>query len=408
MLMKCGTSRGKVRAAIAIVGLIAGIFAGIAYGAGNRPADDEFLPENPEEGSALFTSKLCIRCHSVQGVGGRTGPDLGEVQLGSLSEITAKLWNHFPRMNEAFTIERLVWPTFTNTQTRKLVTFLYYLNFLDKAANAEVGEKLFHEKNCVRCHSVGGRGGTVGPELDSFQERYAIPYITAALWNSGPKMMETMLSEKVQRPAFRERDVVDILAYIRARGFGEEARRRYLAVGNPISGKEIFRKKGCSYCHSVRGNGGKIGPDLARQPLKGSLSYILSELWNHGSNMWPRMKRERIKFPTFKPQEMADLISYLYFLKFRDVVGTASHGADVFARKNCKLCHTPKRPGDETIGPNLAEVGLKSSFDVLAAMWNHAPRIEDRMKEEGIRWPLFEKEEMADLVEYILSLNKER
>jgi hypothetical protein len=56
----------------------------------------------------------------------------------------------------------------------------------------------------------------------------------------------------------------------------------------------------------------------------------------------------------------------------------------------------------------LAEVGLTNSFDVLAAMWNHAPRIEDRMKEEGIRWPLFEKQEMADLLEYILSLNDAR
>lgn len=403
--MECGTWKGKAKASIAIVALVAGIYASAAHGAGNKPADDEFLPENPEEGSALFTSKLCIRCHSVQGVGGKAGPDLGEVQLGSFSDITAKLWNHFPRMNEAFALERLVWPTFTSAQTQKLVMFLYYLNFLDKAANAEVGEKLFHEKNCVRCHSVGGVGGDVGPELDPYQEDYATPFITAELWNNGPKMMEKMQAEKIQRPAFRERDVIDILAFIRAKGLGEEARRQYLEVGNPVRGKALFKNKGCSYCHSIRGAGGKIGPDLARQPLKGSLSYILSELWNHGSNMWPKMKREGIKFPKFEPQEMADLISYLYFLKFKDVVGTASKGAEVFARQNCKLCHTPKRPGDETIGPNLAEVGLKNSFDVLAAMWNHAPRIEDRMKEEGIRWPLFEKEEMANLLEYILSLN---
>ena len=45
-----------------------------------------------------FTQKLCIRCHSIQGVGGTTGPDLGEIWLGSFMDIASKLWNHFPRM----------------------------------------------------------------------------------------------------------------------------------------------------------------------------------------------------------------------------------------------------------------------------------------------------------------------
>src|SRR3989338_1304378 len=73
-------------------------------------AEVSFLPENPLAGRALFTSKRCIRCHSIQGVGGRTGPDLGEVALGSFNAISSSLWNHFPRMVEAFRKERLQWP----------------------------------------------------------------------------------------------------------------------------------------------------------------------------------------------------------------------------------------------------------------------------------------------------------
>ena len=38
-------------------------------------------------------------------------------------------------------------------------------------------------------------------------------------------------------------------------------------------------------------------------------------------------------------------------------------------------------------------------------MWNHAPGIAEQMKKNQIRWPLLDKEEMRDLVQYILSLN---
>jgi len=366
-----------------------------------------FLPENPLEGSALFTEKYCIRCHSIQGIGGKTGPDLGESHLGSFSEITAALWNHFPRMNEAFRELNLAWPDLTTEETRKLITFLYYLNFFDKASNAEMGEKLFNEKNCIRCHSVGGKGGDIGPKLDPYQSKYPVPYITAALWNKGPKMMEKMRKEKVNRPEFRERDVIEILGFIRSNGLSAETTRSYLSPGNPIAGRRLFDKKKCSYCHSIRGKGGKIGPDLSQRNIKGSLSYILSQLWNHGSNMWPRMTKEGVDYPKFEPEEMSNLISYLYFIKFDDGAGSVQMGERVFAEKNCKTCHIPEKPGEETIGPDLAEAGLENPFDILSAMWNHAPTIQEKMEQEKIRWPLFKKEEMKDLLEYILSLKEE-
>jgi hypothetical protein len=50
-------------------------------------------------------------------------------------------------------------------------------------------------------------------------------------------------------------------------------------------------------------------------------------------------------------------------------------------------------------------VGLEQSINIVAEMWNHAPGIEERMKQGQIRWPLLDKDEMRDLVQYILSLN---
>lgn len=384
-----------------VIGLLLAPFGGAA-----QEEADWFLPENPLEGRRLFYEKLCVTCHSIQGVGGRAGPDLGEVRLGGFTGIASKLWNHFPRMKEAFRDADLEWPQLTTEDARKLIGFLYFLNYFDKAADASIGERLFHVKNCIRCHSVGGQGGSIGPELDLYQSDFAAPMITAALWNNGPKMMKEMRRRKVPRPQFQERDVVDILAFIRANGLSDKTERKYLSPGNPVRGKALFASKRCVRCHAIRGAGGGVGPDLAKASLKGSLSFILSQMWNHGSNMWPRMAKEGVRFPRFTPQEMSDLIAYLYFLDFDTFPGSKKRGQRIFRKKRCKGCHVPTKPGKETIGPDLSEADLDTPFTVLAEMWNHAPAIERKMHEQGIRWPLLEEDEMRDLIEYLMSLRE--
>jgi cytochrome c2 len=363
------------------------------------------LPKDPIAGQQLFIEKRCILCHSVQGVGGKTGPDLGEIWLGSFMEITSKLWNHFPRMNEAFRQLDLQRPTLSAEEAQRLITYLYFLNYFDKTASAVMGEKLFREKNCFFCHSVGGKGGKVGPALDPYQGRYAVPFITASLWNKGPKMMQTMLKKHVPRPSFEDKDVMDILAFIREKGRFDNTSRQYVPLGDPTVGEKMFQAKGCTNCHSIHGQGGTLAPDLTTRGLKGGLSHILSEMWNHGSKMWPMMEKERIEFPRFTAREMSDLMTYLYFLEFQDPQGSVTRGKQVFVEKQCAVCHLAAVPGGATIGPDLSKVGLEQSINIVAEMWNHAPGIEERMKQGQIRWPLLDKDEMRDLVQYILSLN---
>jgi cytochrome c2 len=365
----------------------------------------EFLPADPLEGQQVFRDKLCIQCHSIQGAGGTTGPDLGEVWLGSFMDIASKLWNHFPRMNEAYREAKLRRPTLNAQEAQKLITFLYFLNYFDRTAKAQVGEMLFREKNCVRCHSVGGKGGSVGPALDEFQGSYAAAFITAELWNRGPKMMRTMAARHIPRPSFEQGDVVDILAFIREKGFYDQPDRSYVTTADPVRGREVFEKKGCIHCHSIAGKGGTLAPDLTTRGLKGSLSSILSHLWNHGSKMWPTMEKEGIAFPQFSPEEMSNLMTYLYFLDFRDPPGSAARGKEVFVENRCAVCHLAAFAEGKPIGPDLSNVGPMGPFKVIAEMWNHSPAIQERMRQRQMRWPLLDKEQLRDLIEYVLSMN---
>jgi len=56
--------------------------------------------------------------------------------------------------------------------------------------------------------------------------------------------------------------------------------------------------------------------------------------------------------------------------------------------------------GDE--GPDLATVmEVGSPIELVTAIWNHAPKMEQTFKKQGIPWPHFAGTEMADLVAYL-------
>jgi cytochrome c2 len=99
---------------------------------------------------------------------------------------------------------------------------------------------------------------------------------------------------------------------------------------------------------------------------------------------------------------MADVIAFLYYLRFYKTGGDARGGERVFTRKGCSNCHTGEGP---TIGPPLSgSPAVRTPLALATAMWNHAPAMYDRVQLERVEWPRFEGDEMRDLAVYLRTL----
>src|SRR5262249_41254819 len=163
----------------------------------------------------VFTKKSCGQCHSVRGVGGKVGPDLARSGSGNgFYELGAAMWNHLPKMGARMREQGIEGPRLTATDVSNLLAFLFTAAYREESGDATSGEQLFTAKGCVQCHSVGGKGGNVGPALDVLKAANSPVLVAAAMWNHGPRMAEAMKAKGIERPTFKDRELGDIVAYV--------------------------------------------------------------------------------------------------------------------------------------------------------------------------------------------------
>jgi len=86
------------------------------------------------------------------------------------------------------------------------------------------------------------------------------------------------------------------------------------------------------------------------------------------------------------------------------VPGSATRGARLFETKGCITCHALDGQGG-TDAPDLGRraADLYSPDGLAAAMWNHAPRMWESMREADVDVPTFSSDEAADLFSFFYS-----
>lgn len=179
--------------------------------------------QDPLAGSRVFGTKGCMKCHAVNGIGGKIGPDLGRVpRPRSFYELAAEMWNHLPKMAERMRQIGIARPSLDPRETGDLISFLFTLNYFDPPGNIENGRRLFAEKRCVVCHQVGGSGGVVGPNLDFLQQFGSPILIAAEMWNHGFIMAERAERQQVAWPRFRADEMAHVVTFLKSLRRAEE------------------------------------------------------------------------------------------------------------------------------------------------------------------------------------------
>ncbi|MEJ2240329.1 MAG: cytochrome c, partial [Gemmatimonadales bacterium] len=345
--------------------------------------------QNALAGAQVFGSEGCVKCHAINGLGGTEGPDLARFPRSrTFYDLATAMWNHRPtmvqRMHE-FGIEQ---PHLTPGETGDLIAFLYTLDYFDPAGDRSKGEEIFAEKHCIVCHQVGGVGGVVGPDLASRGQFVAPIQVAAAMWNHGPAMSEAMQTRGISRPRFTAGELNDLIAFLETDSLKVPSGPLYVVPGLVGDGRRVFTEKGCIGCHSVQGGGGQLGPDLAQRGVHNSLLGFAAAMWNKAPEMIQAMRVRGISVPQLRPEEMADLVGYLYSVRYFAQAGDPQRGRQRVRDKGCLGCHSLSGSGGRAAG-NIANVrGLSSPAAVIAALWNHT-LLNDEAGSPAVTWPVF-------------------
>src|ERR1035438_2240690 len=91
-------------------------------------------------------------------------------------------------------ISSVSFPQFPPEEMANLFAYLYVTCYDDESGDRAHGELLFTQKSCIRCHSIGDTGGSVGPNLRDLGPVVTPIFWSQTMWNHAPAM-ETHVHE---------------------------------------------------------------------------------------------------------------------------------------------------------------------------------------------------------------------
>jgi cytochrome c len=121
-------------------------------------------------------------------------------------------------------------------------------------------------------------------------------------------------------------------------------------------------------------------------------------MWNHGPEMRTKIRELAIDYPSLELQETADILAFLFNATYFNDQGSYENGMKILIEKKCTECHSAgpdEKLSIVTWGKYLHPIVW------VQKMWNHAPMMREAMEKKKIEWPVFEAQQMADLLTYV-------
>lgn len=345
------------------------------------------LTADSARGAQLFQSLDCVQCHTVNGQGGKIGPDLGLLMDRDFTPaaLAATMWNHAPAMWSAMKQQNVQVPELTPQAAADLFAYFYSRGFFNKLGDAARGKRAFAADHCADCHGLTEAKLAAARPVSQWNTLDQPVALADAMWNHAATMREEFAKQRISWPELTSQDLTDMLVYLRNLPATRNAVPQ-LDISAGANGQAVFQSKGCAACHT--------GSLALESRLKGeTLTDIAVAMWNHE----PRMAAQAASLDA---DEMRSLLSYLWAQEFFQDSGKASAGQKTFMAKRCTACHADPSSG----APQMPQAG--QSFDATAmvsALWRHGPGMMQQMQAKGIPWPRFETDEMSNLIAYLNS-----
>jgi mono/diheme cytochrome c family protein len=351
----------------------------------------ESIQMDSGRGQRVFESEGCSQCHSINGKGGKTAPDLGRALDRNFTPaaLASTMWNHAPTMWAAMDRSKVKRSSLDEQAASDLFAYFYSARFFEKPGDAGRGKRLFHDKTCDRCHGLTTSPLASAPPVSKWQTLTDPIAMTQAMWNHSGAMLAEIQQKKMSWPQLTTQDLSDLLVYFRNLPNRQEKQTVFITTsGN--RGQELFAAKGCKNCHDA-------STLLLRTSLDGrTLTGVAAALWDHA----PRMKTPPARF---EGDEMRELLSYLWANQFFQVSGNADRGRRLFTAKRCSVCHDDPKSG----APDLSKrQEAANGATMVSVLWRHGPQMLEQMKAKGIKWPRFETFQMSDVIAYLNSRKK--
>lgn len=355
---------------------------------------------SPREGEKLFQKKGCTRCHAVSGIGGTSGPDLGSGRSSRSrpDQLVVAMWNHAPRMWERMQTEGLEYPALEAQEMADVFAYLYTVRSVDEAGDAERGRQLYEIKGCARCHAVRDQATASEPLGLEVLRKAATPVAWAtAMWNHPPL---TGGSSDLLR--FEGGEMSDLLAFVRGDRSASPDRR--LLDADPDRGWKLFREKSCISCHPLENDRGEVGVQLGPgRTLPPTVVQLSGTMWNHSEGMSQAMQARGLERPSVDGREMGNIIAFLYSFRAAEPGGSPRLGEVLYEGRGCSRCHGEKAEGS-ALGPRLRGGGRSyTSISFATALWRHGPRMYERARELGLKWPSLAEGDVGDLITFLKS-----
>jgi len=152
--------------------------------------NSDLMTESVVRGKMIWDSKNCMGCHTILGEGAYYAPELTRV----VERRGADWIRLFIRDPQAMYPgkRRMVQYDFTEEEITDVIAFLDWIGKIDtngfppepdlkpttvlaSTSGATAQRPAYFDSVCVACHSVGGKGGSVGPALDGVANRINAP-----------------------------------------------------------------------------------------------------------------------------------------------------------------------------------------------------------------------------------------